>query len=112
MLIKNKDEATTKPVQDEGAKKARLAVLIGPEEGAPHFIMRRIELEDGGCTPFHAHDWEHVVHILEGSGELIGEKERFPLKTDASVFVAGGEKHQFRANEDSPLVFLCTIPKH
>ena len=111
MLVKSRQKAKAKPVKDAGAEKANLAVLIGQDEGAPNFIMRRIELEPAGCTPFHDHDWEHVVYILEGSGRLVGEKKRYKLKPDDAVFVAPGEKHQFTADKDSPLVFLCSIPK-
>ncbi|MCX6639050.1 MAG: hypothetical protein NTW14_01030 [bacterium] len=57
MLTKLLNQAQFKQVTDDGAKKARMAVLIGPEEGAPNFVMRRIELEAGGCTPYHQHAW-------------------------------------------------------
>ena len=111
MLIKEKSAAKANPVQDEGARKARIAVLIGPEEGAPNFVMRRIELDEGGCTPHHAHNWEHVVHILEGHGKLTGEREELELKPGTSALVLANERHQFAADADKPLIFLCSIPK-
>ncbi|HEX7344554.1 MAG TPA: cupin domain-containing protein [bacterium] len=111
MLVREKFAAKANPVQDEGAQKARIAVLIGPEEGAPNFVMRRIELDEGGCTPHHAHNWEHVVYILEGQGKLKGEKGELELKPGSSVLVLANERHQFVAESDKPLVFLCSIPK-
>ncbi len=73
--------------------------------------MRRIELESGGCTPHHSHPWEHVVYILEGEGFLAGEAVDLELKPGDSVFVKPDEVHQFRARDDSPLTFLCSIPQ-
>ncbi len=112
MLVKPKDQVKLKKVEDAGAVGARMAVLVGPEEGAPNFIMRRIELDPGGCTPFHTHSWEHVVYILEGSGKLRGEKTDLELKPGCSVLVQPDEKHQFAADRETPLKFLCSIPRH
>ncbi len=111
MIVKYSEEINSKPVQMEGVRKVRKAVLIGPEEGAPNFFMRRFDLEAGGCTPYHTHDWEHVVYILAGSGRLKGEGREHELKPGTSVFVAPNEEHQFIADEASGLSFLCTIPK-
>jgi quercetin dioxygenase-like cupin family protein len=111
MLVKEEVAVHPSPVKDEGAMGARMAVLIGPQEGAPNFIMRRIELDAGGCTPHHSHDWEHVVFILKGTGKLKGEKGDLDLKPGSSVLVMPGEVHQFAADPRTPLVFLCTIPK-
>lgn len=111
MIVKDSRTVPANPVKDEGAKGARIAVLIGPEEGAPNFVMRRIELDTGGCTPYHAHAWEHVVYILEGRGRLRGEKSDIQLQPGASALVMPNEQHQFAADADAPLVFLCSIPK-
>jgi quercetin dioxygenase-like cupin family protein len=111
MLVKDEVVVKPIPVQDEGAVGARMAVLIGPSEGAPNFVMRHIELDAGGCTPFHTHAWEHLVYILKGTGKLKGQSEQHDLKPGASVLVLPGEKHQFAADPQSPLVFLCSIPK-
>jgi quercetin dioxygenase-like cupin family protein len=111
MLVKDEAIVKPNPVKDEGAVGARMAVLIGPQEGAPNFVMRRIELDAGGCTPYHSHAWEHVVYILEGTGKLKNQSEPLDLKPGSSVLVLPNEEHQFAADPESPLVFLCTIPK-
>ncbi|RJP72885.1 MAG: cupin domain-containing protein [Candidatus Zixiibacteriota bacterium] len=111
MLVKEARDVRPQPVHDEGAANVRMAVLIGPDEGAPNFVMRRIELDAQGHTPYHSHPWEHVVFVLEGLGVLRGEKGDLPLSPGDSAFVPPGEVHQFVAAEESPLTFLCTIPK-
>ena len=111
MLVKEEAMVKPSPVKDEGAVGARMAVLIGPQEGAPNFIMRCIELDAGGCTPYHTHAWEHVVYILKGTGKLKSQEGDHDLKPGSSVLVLPGEKHQFAADSHTPLAFLCTIPK-
>ncbi len=73
--------------------------------------MRRIELDRGGCTPYHAHAWEHVVYVLEGRGKLRGEKGEMELEPGSSALVMPHEQHQFTAAAETPLTFLCSIPK-
>ncbi len=111
MLVKQKDQIKMDPVQMEDTKSVSMSVLIGENEGAPNFYMRKFELAEGGHTPHHSHDWEHVVYILEGSGTLKGKDQDRELNIGASVLVSPNEEHQFRADENSKLVFLCSIPK-
>jgi len=111
MIVKNKAKSETLPVSGEDIEKVKMVVLIGEDEGAPNFYMRRFDLEAGGHTPYHTHNWEHVVYILEGSGVLKGIDGDRKLEAGSSVFVAPNEEHQFRADEGSPLSFLCSIPK-
>jgi quercetin dioxygenase-like cupin family protein len=111
MIVKYDDKIRMEPVQMDGVRKVRKAVLIGQEEGAPNFFMRKFDLEAGGHTPHHSHDWEHVVFVLSGSGTLKGVGGEYELKPGASVFVAPNEEHQFIADRESGLSFLCTVPK-
>jgi len=85
-------------------------VLIGPEEGARNFVLRRFDVEPGGNTPRHFHEWEHEVYVLAGEGELICDDGILKLGPDCVVFVPGGEEHQFRNPGDCTLSFLCIIP--
>ena len=54
------------PVNAPGAKAARIRILIGSEDGAAKFHMRHFEVEPGGCTPHHQHDYEHEILVLAG----------------------------------------------
>ncbi|MFH1539331.1 MAG: cupin domain-containing protein [bacterium] len=90
---------------------ATIRWLISEADGAPNFAMRLFELEPGGYTPLHSHDWEHEVFIVEGKGALVGEggKEK-PFNKGDFAFIPGGETHQF-ANSGSAVVrILCLIP--
>jgi quercetin dioxygenase-like cupin family protein len=94
-----------------GAAGVKMRMLVGGEDGAPHFFMRRFELEPGGETPRHAHAWEHEVYVLEGNGTVFCAGEEQSLSPGDVVFVPSEEKHQFLASADSPLAFLCLVPK-
>ena len=86
--------------------------IFSPKDGVPNFSFRIFHVEAGGCTPRHAHDWEHEVFIVSGKGKLIyGEDKKEHIFSDGYVvFVEPGSKHQFRNTEDSPLKFLCLVP--
>ena len=85
-------------------------VLIGPEQGAPNFVLRHFTLEAGACSPHHEHNWEHEVFVLGGAGELVGPEGNQPLKPGDAAFVPGGVKHQFRNMGTQPFTFLCIVP--
>ena len=95
MKITRLDACQTLPIHMEGIRGASKQVPIGREDGAPNFSIRVFTLEPAGHTPHHSHPSEHLNYILEGSGELLEPHE----------------KHQFRNTGDSPLVFMCMVPK-
>jgi len=85
-------------------------VLVGPEEGAPHFRIRYFRVEPGGHTSLDRHPHDHGVIILHGQASvLLGEEEVVVGRYDV-VYVPGNEVHQFRAVGSEPLGFLCVIP--
>jgi quercetin dioxygenase-like cupin family protein len=95
---------------DEGASKLKVRWLITKETGAPTFAMRLFEMEPGGHSPLHNHDWEHEVYVLEGEGLVVGGKEEKKIKEGDAVFVPPNEKHQFKNNGKKILKFLCLVP--
>ncbi len=95
---------------DSGAKNVKVRWLITEEKGAPNFAMRLFEVGKGGCSPFHAHDWEHEVFILEGEGTVESEKGPRKFKQGDVVFVPPNEKHQFKNDGKGVLKFLCIVP--
>jgi len=97
-------------VEDPEARDVHIRVLIGPDDGADKFHMRRFRVLPGGHTPHHTHDWEHEVYILSGKGELETPEGPRPFETGSVVFVPAGIKHQFKNTGDDELEFLCLIP--
>jgi len=94
----------------EGAAKVKMRMLIGPDDGAGNFHMRHFEVEPGGHTPHHSHDYEHEILILQGTGIAKSEQGEKPFKAGDVIFVPANETHQFVNNNDTPLAFICLIP--
>ena len=85
-------------------------VLIGPGDGAPEFAMRKFTIAPGGATPWHRHDWEHEVFVVEGEGVAKSEVGETPVKFGSVVFVPPNEMHQFRNTGTKPFAMLCLVP--
>ena len=97
-------------IYDDENAKAEKRVLIGKKLGAENYIMRLFTLPVGGYTPYHTHDWEHEVFVLEGKLELKGEEETYVLEPGSFAFVPANEKHSFKNIEDTEVKFICVIP--
>ncbi len=85
-------------------------VLVGPEDGAPHFRMRYFRIEPGGYSSLEQHPHDHGVFILHGRARVRLGSEEVEVGPRDVVYVPGNELHQFRAIGDEPLGFLCVIP--
>ncbi|MFZ5427118.1 MAG: cupin domain-containing protein [Thermodesulfobacteriota bacterium] len=97
---------------DGAARGVRGRVLIGIGDGAPNFCMRLFEIEPGGYTPRHSHEWEHEMFFHSGEGEVFGGGSWQPVKPGSVVFVKSGEEHQTRNTGNIPLVVVCLVPSH
>ena len=95
---------------EEGAKHITVRWLITKEMGAENFAMRLFDMGVGGNSPYHQHDWEHEVFILEGEGVVKSEKGDIPFNPGTVVFIPPNEFHQFRNTGNTPVKFLCLIP--
>jgi quercetin dioxygenase-like cupin family protein len=107
----NVSETPESPITEEGAKSTRIKWLINEKDGAPTFLMRHFTVEPGGFTPFHNHDWEHEVYILEGQGTVRYENQEEKIGPGDAILIPPNKKHQFRASTDHSLTFLCMVPK-
>ena len=108
-LVKWRD-LTPREVTQEGAVNTTIRVLLGPEVGAPNFIMRLFEIKPGGCTPSHTHDFEHEIFVLSGSGVCIQPDRETPVGAEDAIFMPGGEEHRFRNTGEEILRIICLIP--
>ena len=108
-MIRNLDSAELVPVEMEGADRVRMAVMVGRDDGAPHFAMRQFMVDAGGHTPRHHHDYEHEVLILEGSGTAHLSGDDHAVTPGDVLYVPAMAEHQFRAGADG-LRFICLAP--
>jgi len=93
-----------------GSNKLKVRWLITKEHGAENFAMRLFEMEAGGNSPLHSHDWEHEVFILEGEGTVVGGQEEKRFKAGDAIFIPSNEKHQLKNDSKNVCKFLCLIP--
>jgi quercetin dioxygenase-like cupin family protein len=96
--------------QEQGIKDVMVRWLISKKDGAENFAMRLFEIQPGGYTPLHQHDWEHEVFILEGQGVTRNKNTEEPFDQHDVFFVLPLEWHQFVNTGKEPLKFLCLIP--
>lgn len=109
MLIRNINEVDARPVAMEGASGVRMAVMVGRSDGAPNFALRSFQVEAGGHSPRHSHDYEHEVYIVDGGGTVLLEGAERPIRSGDVVYVPAEEEHQFRAGPEG-MRFLCLVP--
>src|SRR5207245_10588178 len=89
------------PVTYSGeARGVEMRPLITQAEAASRFGMRVFTLEPAGHTPYHAHEWEHEVYVLAGTGVVRSKDGERPLQAGDSLFVAPFEEHQLRAGAE------------
>jgi len=110
MKIAAYDRIKENRVEDPEAKEVFIRVLVGPDDGAEKFHMRRFRVRPGGYTPKHAHAWEHEVFVLAGQGIALTPEGEKAITAGDVIFVPGGDLHQFKNNANADLEFLCLIP--
>ena len=110
MLIRNINDTPLKPVEMDGVKGASMAIMVGRGDGAPNFALRQFRVEPGGHTPFHHHDYEHEVFVVEGGATIFLDGAERPIRAGDVIYVPADEQHQFKADAAKGLRFLCLVP--
>ncbi|MFI4860719.1 MAG: cupin domain-containing protein [Phycisphaerales bacterium JB063] len=110
MLIRNPDDIAPKTMTMPGAEGVEMRLMVGRADGAPNFAMRIFDVEPGGQTPHHQHNYEHEILVLDGEGEAYSGDTPHPVKQGDVLFVPANEVHQFRNTSDKPFRFMCMVP--
>lgn len=108
-LIRNLADAPAKPVEMEGVRGVKMAVMVGREHQAPTFAMRQFIVEAGGHSPRHSHDYEHEVYVVSGGGTVLLDGAERPIRAGDVVYVPADHEHQFKAGQEG-MKFLCLVP--
>jgi quercetin dioxygenase-like cupin family protein len=72
---------------------------------------RYFEVAPGGWSTLERHHHAHAVMVLRGRGSCLVGTEVFALAPHDLVRVPPLTWHQFRADADAPLGFLCLVDK-
>ncbi len=111
VLVSRSNDVSPRRYDDgETVRHVEKRILIGPAEGAPSFVMRKFTVGVGGCSPYHAHPWEHEVYILSGQGEVRFADGSRLVDPGDFAFVPADDEHQFVNVGQQPLEFLCMVP--
>ena len=87
----------------------RMQVLMGSDDGAPNFAMRRFSMGDGGGMPRHTNTVEHEQYVLQGRARVgIGEQV-YEVGADDVLYIPAGTPHFYEVLE-APFEFLCMVP--
>ena len=120
MLVSNEEDAVDEPGVRKSAGSlgwrevtagtgARSQVLLGPDDGVPHFAMRRFQMDVGGGMPLHTNTVEHEQYVLRGRARIrVGERVHEVGPEDV-LFIPAGVPHSYEVVE-GPFEFLCMVP--
>jgi len=113
MKITNLDQTTQAAMDMEGAKNVLKQVPLSKNDGAPNFVFRVFSIKPEGHTPYHQHDFEHLIYILQGNGVAVKENnQEKPIKQGDFIFVPPNEMHQLKnKSEQDVFQFICAVPK-
>ncbi len=98
-------------VNIEGVKSITKARVITDEHGWDGHCLRVFVIGKDGFTPEHSHDWEHVIHVIKGNGEVTIDGTKHDLSERDFVYVPPNSIHQFKNRNDMDFEFICIVPK-
>ena len=110
MNVKSTEAVEEQVVTMPGSADCTVRWLVGEQDDAANFAMRKFKVEPGGYTPRHSHPYEHEIYVLSGQGVVLEGDEQHSLTAGSVVYVKPDEVHQFRNTGDAPLEFLCMVP--
>lgn len=71
--------------------------------------LRYFEVAPGGHSTLERHEHQHLVTIARGCGQVLVGDQVYDVNHLDVVHVPPMTWHQFRANRDQPLGFLCVV---
>lgn len=111
MKINENEKISFQEVTMPGAKNVKMKILIGIPDGSNNIIMRYFSISKDGNTPWHNHNYEHIVKIEKGQGIFIdSDKIEHQVTAGMSIFVEPNTMHQFKNINNEPFEFICIIP--
>jgi quercetin dioxygenase-like cupin family protein len=87
----------------------QVQVLVGPDEGAPNFVLRRFIMGNGGGMPRHTNEVEHEQYVLRGRARITIGDATHEVAEGHTLYIPAGAPHSYQVI-DGPFEFLCIVP--
>ena len=84
-------------------------LLLGADDGAPNFAMRRFIMGAGGGMPLHTNTVEHEQFVLRGRARVGIGDDVHEVGPDDVLYIPAGTPHFYEVTE-APFEFLCMVP--
>ena len=107
-LVKRADEVSYEAVS--AAEGLRKGVLVGEDDGAPTFALRRFTLDPGARVPPHTNEIEHQQHVLKGEYVVGIDGHEHAVEAGDSLLIPAGVPHWYRNDADNQGAFICGVP--
>lgn len=86
--------------------------LLSDEIPELNMHTRYFEVQSGGYSSLEMHRHPHSVVVIRGSGSVILGDEIHQLKPYDILYVAPNTIHQFHADNNEPLGFICVVDRY
>lgn len=106
-VVRSADAVPMNPVS--AGKGTRMQVLVGPEQGAPNFVLRRFRMEEGGGIPYHTNEVEHEQYVLRGRARITIGGEPHEVGPDDTLYIPARVPHSYEVLA-GPFEFICVVP--
>lgn len=106
-VVKKADAVERRPVA--AGRATEVQVLLGEEDGAPHFAMRRFIMDEGGGMPLHSNEVEHEQYVLRGRARIAVGDDSHEVSPGDVLYIPAGTPHSYTVLE-APFEFLCMVP--
>ena len=110
MTARHDSEVRRYDLSGDGIQDVAKQVLAGPRDGFSGFL-RKFTVSPGGHTPYHTHDWYHLVYVVKGEGSVRFEGVDRPIREGSVVHVEAGKVHGFTCTGPADMQFLCLVPE-
>ena len=107
VVVKKSDVVERQPVAAGTATETQ--VLLGVEDGMPHFAMRRFTMGEGGGMPRHTNTVEHEQYVLRGRARVGIGDDVHDVSSGDVIYIPVGMPHFYQVVE-APFEFLCMVP--
>ena len=86
--------------------------LLGEEFKELNSETRYFEIQSGGYSSLEYHRHPHSVVIIRGSGSVILNNDLKKISCFDVVYISPETIHQFHADNDEPLGFICMVDRY